>query len=232
MLDALSYTIQTDEIKKRHREQRDLNRSEEFLSGITKSDKIAPVITLVVYLGEKPWDVSSELYEMMDVFPFLDDYKTWISNYRLNVLEIRNVENLEHYKSDLRELFGIYKYKHDGSELIKYVEKNKSRYSHLKEDTFDFIGVVMGMENDMKSFKKLINRQETGGFDMCKALEEILMMGEERGKSIGELQGIEIGENRFAQLSLLLLDSLRLEDLAHAASDKEYRFILFQEFGL
>ena len=54
--------------------------SEEFLSGLRKEDKLIPIITAVVYFGEKPWDGPGSLFEMLDVrderlYRFLSDYK-------------------------------------------------------------------------------------------------------------------------------------------------------------
>lgn len=57
LYDALSYNKQAEDIKKRHRKNNDLKISAEYLSGMKKTDTIAPVITLVVYFGEKPWDI-------------------------------------------------------------------------------------------------------------------------------------------------------------------------------
>lgn len=55
---------------------------------------------------------------------------------------------------------------------------------------------------------------------MCKAFDEIRKEGE------------EIGEIRFAALSIRLLNNCRLDDLAKAASDKLFRNKLYQEFQL
>ena len=41
--------------------------SEEFLSGLRKDDKLIPIITAVVYFGEKPWDGPRSLYDMLDI---------------------------------------------------------------------------------------------------------------------------------------------------------------------
>ena len=54
--DALDYTEQLTEIQKEHRKKKDLAKSPEFLSGITRRDKLQPVLTLVLYCGKDPWD--------------------------------------------------------------------------------------------------------------------------------------------------------------------------------
>lgn len=48
----------------------------------------------------------------------------------------------------------------------------------------------------------------------------------------GEEIGIEKGENRMSKLTSILLKENRLDDLAKASEDKEYRKQLFEEFNL
>ena len=36
------------------------------LSPLKKEDRLNPVITLVLYIGEKPWDASESLHELLD----------------------------------------------------------------------------------------------------------------------------------------------------------------------
>ena len=51
--DALDYTEQLTNIQKEHRKKKDLTKSPEFLSGITRQDKLVPILTLVLYCGKK-----------------------------------------------------------------------------------------------------------------------------------------------------------------------------------
>ena len=75
--------------------------SEEFLSGLRKGDKLMPIITAVVYLGEKPWDGPRSLFDMLDVqderlYRFLNDYK-------LNLISHADMadEELQKFHTDL-----------------------------------------------------------------------------------------------------------------------------------
>lgn len=64
LYDTISYTEQVQELEKRHKEAGERLKGDEFLSGITKEDRIIPVITTVLYYG-KEWDGSESIYEMM-----------------------------------------------------------------------------------------------------------------------------------------------------------------------
>ena len=55
--DALDYTEQLTDIQKEHRKKKDLTKSPEFLSGITRQDKLVPILTLVLYCGKNPWEM-------------------------------------------------------------------------------------------------------------------------------------------------------------------------------
>ena len=84
LYDMLGYSKQIAEIKRSYKKNTDGEdeegelvaedgvlkiklTSEEFLSGLRKGDKLMPIITAVVYLGEEPWDGPRSLFEMLDV---------------------------------------------------------------------------------------------------------------------------------------------------------------------
>ena len=86
--------------------------SEEFLSGLRKGDKLVPIITAVVYLGEKPWDGPRSLFEMLDVkdkrlIPFLNDY-------RLNLVSPADMDETEFDKFHTGLGFAMRVIKHQG----------------------------------------------------------------------------------------------------------------------
>lgn len=80
LYDAIQYSNQVEKISKRHKERGDSTKdSDEFLSGFYKTDKLTPVITLVVYLGAEHWDAPRSLHEMLmldntELLKFIPDY--------------------------------------------------------------------------------------------------------------------------------------------------------------
>lgn len=67
LYDALRYTRQCKELEQQHCAGKDLNGSDEFLSDIAREDRLCPVITLVLYYGEKEWDGPVSLSDMMEI---------------------------------------------------------------------------------------------------------------------------------------------------------------------
>ncbi len=52
-----------------------------------KSDKLTPIVTLVIYYGEKPWDAAKSLYDMMEL---PDELRPFVNNHFMNLIELRN----------------------------------------------------------------------------------------------------------------------------------------------
>lgn len=64
--EGMQYQEQWRRIRKQHREKRDL-KGAEYVSGFGKSDRLIPVVTIVLHLGSDPWMGPSCLQEMMDL---------------------------------------------------------------------------------------------------------------------------------------------------------------------
>lgn len=55
LYDTLNLEAQRQRIQEEHRNNKDLAGTE-YISGFARNDKLIPVMTLVVYRGEAPWD--------------------------------------------------------------------------------------------------------------------------------------------------------------------------------
>ena len=62
-----------------------------------RTDKFIPVITVVVYYGEKEWDGAKSLHEMLEIpeeiVPFVNDYRMLLVEARQNNLNLSNINN-------------------------------------------------------------------------------------------------------------------------------------------
>ena len=83
---------------------------------------------------------------------------------------------------------------------------------------------------------KLKIQTEGGGFDMCKAIKEMLRVsrqeGEQEGRQEGRQKGRLEGQDGMATLSEKLILADRISELLKASTDREYRNKLLVEFGL
>lgn len=181
--DSVRYDAQWRKIRKAHQEKKDLAGAE-FLSGFSKEDKLIPELTIVLYYGEEPWDAPRCLREMLDLSNLPGELEHLAADYPMHLIEIRNYPNPERFRTDLRYVFEFLQNADDGEKLKNYVSKNQKELSELAEDTYDLIDVMANTEilEELKPDYK--NR--TGGYNMCKGLQEWMEAsvkeGEERGK--------------------------------------------------
>ena len=91
-----SYKKQYDKNAKQYKTANGMSE-DEYLSKMKKTDKLIPVITVVVYYGEKPWDAAKSLHEMLEIpkewKEFVNDYKMLLVEARENDLKLHNINN-------------------------------------------------------------------------------------------------------------------------------------------
>ncbi len=114
------------------------------VSRVPKGTKILPVITLVFYVGEKPWDGPRQLYDMFDI---PEDRKEWakryIPDYPLHILDARHLtdEQIELCSDDLKAFFCMIREEYDEEKLKGYVAK----FRETEYNIGDIIFARMGM---------------------------------------------------------------------------------------
>ena len=186
--DGLSYIEQMRQIWEEHKDETDLSVTrEEFLSKFLKTDKIYPVITLVLYYGTEKWDASTDLYGMFPEELQLEALEPYVSNYRINLVEAGNVKQLEKFHTDLQKIFGMLQYRGNKTELINYMQKNESYFRNVDEETYEVIREFLHSE---RILKKEVSMKKEEKIDMCQALEELYEDGIERGKELGLMEQV------------------------------------------
>ena len=164
--DVMAYGNQVKETAKKHRREKDIATSDEFLSGFTKEDKLIPVITITVYLGTKEWDGPRKLSDMFgdvdeELLPFIPDY-------RINLLAPREITDFTGFRTSIRQLFEVL--------------QNDEKFSNVDRETVEAINLFAGTDIDIDEKEEVI--------DMCKAWEEQKNEGREEGRELGERQKI------------------------------------------
>ena len=181
LYDGLSYQKQCDRIAREHKEKKDLN-SKEFLSHMSKEDKLQPVITIVIYYGEEAWDGAKSLYDMLDI---PDRMKPFVSDYRMNLIEVRD-NNLIFHEKDNKDLFTLfdilYNRKYTAQERkTKAIEYDSG--NHTDKDVLMALAATADTGN-MSYYRAIIeNRVQEGDDIMCEVFEAIRQEGEVAGQA-------------------------------------------------
>lgn len=185
--DAAGYDEQMRAIQKRHRRNKDLTE-EGFPGFFSKYDLVYPVVTLALYYGDKPWDGPTELYQMMDFNQIPDQFKPFLNNYKIHVVEIRKLRDPSLFQSDLREVFGFLARAGNKDEILEFTEENKEAFESMEEDAFDVIAALTGSK-ELEEHKESY-REKGGKINMCEGLRGLI----EDGKLEGQLQGMQKGK--------------------------------------
>ena len=220
------YYNQWKKLQKMHNEARDLKNGEEYLSGAKKRDKFYPVIHIVVYFGKKRWKAARKMDDLFQTEIFPEELKKLFTEKPLLIFEIRHFPNENWFQTDLRQVCGFLKRTNDRTKLKTYIEENQTVFANLPEDAYDLLTVMAGIRN-LKLIKQEV-KTTGGGFDMCRAIKEMLRDSRQEGRQ----EGIEKGQNNMQQLNKILIAAGRLEDLLHASTDNGYCMKLMTELGI
>ena len=193
---------------KKHRREKDIATSDEFLSGFTKEDKLIPVITITVYLGTKEWDGPRKLSDMFgdvdeELLPFIPDY-------RINLLAPREITDFTGFRTSIRQLFEVLQNAYD-KEKMQEVLQNDEKFSNVDRETVEAINLFAGTDIDIDEKEEVI--------DMCKAWEE----QKNEGRELGREEGREEGRIRQAKITALKLQKKghSIEDIAECVDFDE-----------
>ena len=189
--DALAYQKQMERIQKHHREHKDWKSSSEFLGKFHGEDKLQPVVSIVIYYGEKSWDGARDLYDLLNLEDIPEEMRRFINHYPIHILDVRRFRHTEWFQSDIREVFEFIQCLEDKEKIKGFVEKRKDRLADMEEDACEVMEFVA--KTKAISFRELKYRNAKGGIDMCKGLEDWGKELEEIGRQRGQQQGIQEG---------------------------------------
>ena len=140
LYDATQYAKQVEQISKAHREKKDVS-GDEFLSGLTKEDKLLPVITLVIYWSPDEWDGPRNLHDMISVTD--KSILKYVPDYRINLITPNDIDDKDFKKfhTVLAKAFQFIKYSNDQDGLSKIVNDDLE-YEHMDRRTVEVLNEV------------------------------------------------------------------------------------------
>ena len=229
LYDALEYTKQIQDLEKQHKEDGSVLETAELLSGLTKEDRLEPVITTVLYLGES-WDGAMSLYDLLKIDledPVYEELKEYLPNYRINLLCAADMPHTERFCTCLQHIFNMLKYKEEKELLKEYIEKHRTDLD--KMDSVEMMAALV-MLGEQKRVEQLLEgkNEEEEEITVCKAIEEMIQDGIEQGIE----QGMEQGERRFAALMDRLLEEHREDLIPQVIKDAILRKEMYQQYKI
>ena len=186
--DTLSYLHQKKAVSRGHLEKKDLAGGE-FLSQFSKEDRLLPVITLVLYCGEAPWDGARRLHELLDLELIPDRLKECVADYPIHILDVCHTpdERLREFPPDICFMLLCIKYAKDKEAFARLRELTGSAI--VSEDTYETIAEYLGEPELLENG----GQAEKGGKDMCEAIRALV----EDGRNEGLRQGIQLAKQVF-----------------------------------
>ena len=147
---------------------------DEYLSKMKKTDKFIPVITIVVYYGEKSWDGAVSLHDMLNIpkkmTKYVNDYKMLLIEARKNNLILHNMNNVD--------FFNLLEILLNKSKSLNETREKAINYAREHEVEKTVIMTVAGAVNCKIDYNALDRK---GDVDMCTVFEETRTEGEAKG---------------------------------------------------
>ena len=151
-----------------------------------ENEKKYPVVTLVLYFGERKWSRNKTLYETLNIS---DNVKPFVNDYKINVFEIAYMtpEEVEKFTSDFKIVADYFVQKR----MKKDYKPINKEIKHVDE-LLKLMTVLTGDSRFEEQIKEM--HKEEGEVRMCEVLDKIENRGISRGIQIGETKGRKLGE--------------------------------------
>jgi hypothetical protein len=147
---------------------------DEYLSKMKRTDKLMPVITVVVYYGENSWDGATSLQEMLNV---PEEMKPFVNDYKMNLIEARKNELVLHNMNN-KNLFNLLEILLNTEQSPKEAKRRAIEYSQNHKVDKSVAMAVAGAVNCKLDY----NAIEWKGDDIvCTVFEAERAEGEAKG---------------------------------------------------
>ena len=145
-------------------QKKEISTDGEFLSGFWRTDRLIPVITLVIYFGSDDWDAPLSLKEMYSNTNSV--ILAHAPDYHVNLIAPKEMsdEEINEFHSNLREVMLYIKYSKDKAKLNEIIERD-SNFQRVERQAADVINVVTG--------SKLKYPEGKGDVNMCQAIQQM-----------------------------------------------------------
>lgn len=171
--DVGRYEKQAAEIRREIRDHKEGLSAGEYLYGFRKDSRLHPVVTFLLYSGVEDWDGPKSLHGMLDFTDIPPEMKELVADYRINLIEIRKLQNTDMFQTDVKQVFDFIRCAEDKEALTKLVEEDPY-FQEMDEDAYEVVAQYAHMKE--LAVKKDDYRKE-GKMDMCTAIREMIQDG-------------------------------------------------------
>lgn len=184
-----------------------------------------PVITLVLYYGDKSWNQPSALAEELPEIEKLHG-----SDYQFHVFHIPNLtdEQIQMFQSDFRIVADFFAAQKRGQ---KY-RGSRKKIRHVDE----ILKFMKVFTDDDRFLKVTLDDKQKEDVNMCMILDQIEEEGRQKGIAEGRKTGREEGKKEgillLSDLITILMKQGKMEELQRAAQDQAYCEQLLKEYQL
>ncbi len=208
--DALQYAKQVEIAANSHKKSGDYKGadSDEYLSGFMKNDKLIPVVTLVVYFGDKLWDGPMSVHEMFneqdaEILALVPDYKI-----NLIAPAVIDEKDFSKFNSSLREVLSFIKYSRDADKLEEIVNSDAD-FRKLGRSEVNVLNACVDANLAIKPNEEVV--------DMCEALRELERRAAEKAKN---KEKEDIAKNLLRMGNMEIPDIAKVTDLTVEAVEQ------------
>mgnify|MGYP002748043947 CR=1 FL=1 len=225
------YMEQIKEVKESNRKNG--NYPTPMTKELNDSQKLSPVITLVLNYSQKEWEFPENM--KCELEPWIPSYSVCVIN-----LASQPETTIRQYQSDFKYIVRYLCCRNDRKKLDEYFQTTEFELDH-PEAFLDWLSAVTN-DTRYRKAKELIEETEGKGgkINMCvlldmyeeRGIEKGIAQGEARGIAKGISQGISQGIEEINALYQCLLADNRMEDIQKAIMDTDYQKELLQEYGI
>lgn len=209
---GLGYLKECNEFRNLHKAEHDFDSDKSFLSGMNKSDRIHPIITLIFYYGESPWDGPIRLSDMMTDIP--EELRPFFSDYKINLVQILDSGRYQFYNEDVRDVFDITQ-KIYTKNLTALSKEYSNKY--IDNEIINLVTTITGFSKLSDIFKE---SDDGGEATVWKCVEEMENEWVQKGVAEGERAGMQ-KERQTAIITMIEL-GLTKEQILTKYSEEDY----------
>lgn len=184
-------------------------------------DGLHPIITIVLYYSEMPWDGPVSIKDMM--IHMRPEIENIFTDYKMNLVQVRNSDRYKFKNKDVKMVFEITKSIYEENFNNIY---DKYNHRNISIEVLRMISVM----TDAPYLMNIADNNRRGNVNMCNALkklqDESKLLGRQEGLEAGRQEGLEAGRQEG-------LEAGRQEGLETGRSEERIKAIVSMlELGL